>query len=102
MEQRVRERAYAIWVEEGCPDGQDGDHWLRAESEIAALLRTAPPTIEVDTEETAVAVAEDAPAPVRKTRARKAPAQTARAEAGAAAAKPPAKPRARRKAEPAT
>jgi hypothetical protein len=33
-EQAIRERAYAIWKEEGCPDGKDLEHWLRAEAEI--------------------------------------------------------------------
>ncbi len=34
VEQRVRERAYAIWLEQGCPEGRDGDHWLQAERDI--------------------------------------------------------------------
>jgi Protein of unknown function (DUF2934) len=33
-EQVIRERAYAIWEEEGRPRGRDLDHWLRAETEI--------------------------------------------------------------------
>ena len=33
-EQAIRERAYAIWVEEGRADGKDLEHWLRAEAEI--------------------------------------------------------------------
>jgi hypothetical protein len=33
-EQAVRERAYAIWEEEGRPEGCHLDHWLRAEAEI--------------------------------------------------------------------
>ncbi len=34
-EQAIRERAYAIWEEEGRPlHGNDLDHWLRAEAEI--------------------------------------------------------------------
>ena len=35
-EQAIRERAYAIWEQEGRPDGKDLDHWLRAEAEIIA------------------------------------------------------------------
>lgn len=27
-------RAYKIWVHDGCPDGHDLEHWLRAETEI--------------------------------------------------------------------
>lgn len=33
-EQRIRDRAYAIWVEEGRPDGRDQQHWHDAESAI--------------------------------------------------------------------
>ena len=35
-EQAIRERAYAIWQEEGRPEGRDVDHWLRAEDEIGS------------------------------------------------------------------
>jgi hypothetical protein len=34
-EQVIRERAYAIWEEEGRPDARHLDHWLRAEAEIS-------------------------------------------------------------------
>ena len=33
-ERLVRERAYAIWIEEGQPDGRDVEHWLKARGEI--------------------------------------------------------------------
>jgi hypothetical protein len=33
-EQAIRERAYAIWEDEGRPEGRHLDHWLRAEAEI--------------------------------------------------------------------
>jgi hypothetical protein len=33
-EQEVRERAYAIWEQEGQPDGHSLDHWLRAKAEV--------------------------------------------------------------------
>ncbi|MFZ0604407.1 MAG: DUF2934 domain-containing protein [Roseiarcus sp.] len=33
---RVRERAYFLWLEEGCPDGQAERHWLAAETMIEA------------------------------------------------------------------
>ena len=32
----IRERAYAIWEEEGRPEGHHLRHWLRAEAEIDA------------------------------------------------------------------
>ena len=31
---RVRERAYLIWVDEGGPHGRELDHWLRAKWEL--------------------------------------------------------------------
>ena len=33
-EDRVRERAYLIWVDEGGPNGRELDHWLRAKWEL--------------------------------------------------------------------
>lgn len=33
--ERIRRRAYEIWVSEGHPDGKDMEHWIRAEAEIA-------------------------------------------------------------------
>jgi hypothetical protein len=41
-QQVIRERAYAIWEQEGREDGEDVAHWLRAENEIdstEALLK---------------------------------------------------------------
>lgn len=32
---KIELRAYEIWVHEGCPEGHDLEHWLRAETEIA-------------------------------------------------------------------
>jgi hypothetical protein len=32
----IRERAYQIWVREGCPHGRDFEHWLQAEVELTA------------------------------------------------------------------
>jgi hypothetical protein len=36
LRQRVAERAYALWEQEGCPHGRDVNHWLKAEVEITA------------------------------------------------------------------
>lgn len=30
----IRERAYAIWEQEGRPEGREWDHWFRAAGEI--------------------------------------------------------------------
>ncbi len=32
---KIAERAREIWESEGCPDGRELDHWLRAERECA-------------------------------------------------------------------
>ena len=37
FEARVRERAYALWQQEGGVEGRALDHWSRAEREIAAM-----------------------------------------------------------------
>ena len=46
VEQRIRDRAYAIWLDEGRPHGRDADHWLQAErailAEAAAVADVAP------------------------------------------------------------
>jgi len=33
-EAEVRERAHAIWVAEGKPEGREVDHWMRARREL--------------------------------------------------------------------
>jgi DUF2934 family protein len=35
FEDRVRERAYRLWVEEGCPDGRSDIHWDKARELVA-------------------------------------------------------------------
>jgi Protein of unknown function (DUF2934) len=37
MEQRIRERAYFLWVQDGCPDGHADQHWERATKIETAL-----------------------------------------------------------------
>jgi hypothetical protein len=60
-EMRVRERAYALWEEEGRPAGREFDHWVRARSEIAGMIATA--------------IVENAPQIAKKAAPRKAPAK---------------------------
>jgi Protein of unknown function (DUF2934) len=36
---RIREIAYFLWVEEGCPEGEAERHWLAAETIVEAKLR---------------------------------------------------------------
>jgi hypothetical protein len=36
LEQTVRERAYHMWMEAGCPDGNADAFWLSAQREVLA------------------------------------------------------------------
>ncbi|HTW27949.1 MAG TPA: DUF2934 domain-containing protein [Acetobacteraceae bacterium] len=36
LEQRIRERAYALWEEDGQPEGRSEEYWERARALIAA------------------------------------------------------------------
>ena len=36
---RIREIAYFLWLEEGCPEGEAERHWLAAETIVEAKLR---------------------------------------------------------------
>jgi hypothetical protein len=38
LEQAIRERAYQLWTENGCPEGQADSHWLEAQRQV---LRTS-------------------------------------------------------------
>jgi hypothetical protein len=35
LQEEIAVRAHSIWEREGRPEGQDTDHWLRAERELA-------------------------------------------------------------------
>jgi hypothetical protein len=37
----IRQRAYEIWLAEGCPHGRDHVHWLRAEAEFRERIAEA-------------------------------------------------------------
>ncbi len=39
IENRIRERAYEIWEEEGRPEGREAQHWQQAAGEIADAQR---------------------------------------------------------------
>lgn len=34
--EQIANRAYAIWQEQGCPDGRDMEHWIEAEAHFLA------------------------------------------------------------------
>jgi uncharacterized caspase-like protein len=50
LEQAIRERAYHLWIADGCRDGNAAAHWLIAQREILAssLARFARVTISED------------------------------------------------------
>ncbi|HTR10482.1 MAG TPA: DUF2934 domain-containing protein [Paraburkholderia sp.] len=35
-EERIRQRAYQLWQDDGAPDGKSDEYWSRAEKQIAA------------------------------------------------------------------
>ncbi len=38
LEDRIRERAYQIWIERGRPDGDAWTHWLSAKEEVLSVI----------------------------------------------------------------
>ena len=44
LQQKIRDRAYAIWDSCGRPDGCDLDHWFQAEAEAMGSESAAVPT----------------------------------------------------------
>jgi BRCT domain type II-containing protein len=57
---KVRARAFEIWQAEGCPEGRDMEHWIRAEVELT-------PANSVAEVEPAAAPAKAKRAPARKS-----------------------------------
>jgi hypothetical protein len=43
-EQRIRERAYALWEKEGAPHGRDAEFWERARQMVEADAAAPPAT----------------------------------------------------------
>jgi Protein of unknown function (DUF2934) len=43
LEERIRERAYTLWLENGCADGNAEQHWLAAEREMLAVMTAEAP-----------------------------------------------------------
>jgi hypothetical protein len=71
-DQLIRERAYHLWMQDGCPEGQADFHWHVAREQVLASLR----------QPTAKARTKRAAAPQRAPR----PRQTAKIEKTAARA----------------
>jgi hypothetical protein len=42
-QERIRERAFQIWIEEGQPIGRDKEHWALAEAEMGFLAEGSSP-----------------------------------------------------------
>jgi len=40
-EERIREQAHLIWLEEGCPEGRDKQHWEQAERTVTKMDQLA-------------------------------------------------------------
>ncbi len=40
---RIRERAYHIWEDEGRPEGQQAEHWARAREELESFYKEGNP-----------------------------------------------------------
>ena len=53
-ENDIRDRAYALWQQDGSPEGREWDHWLRAERELSEEGR-------LDTSEEAAEVRQPTP-----------------------------------------
>lgn len=41
-EEKIRERAHQIWLDEGQPEGREHEHWQRAAQEIKTEAAEAP------------------------------------------------------------
>ncbi|MCB5177372.1 MULTISPECIES: DUF2934 domain-containing protein [Microvirga] len=50
LEQKIRERAYHIWEQEGRVDGRAEEHWQMAKLELASLDETPAAALEVAAE----------------------------------------------------
>lgn len=83
VEDRIRTRAYLIWMEEGQPHGRDAEHWARAEAEVAATGGAKPKRAGTRRASPKKAVAEAEAKPAAAAKARKPRAGTAKAVTGA-------------------
>jgi len=69
LEQRIRERAYALWLAHGSAEGNAEQYWLEAEREVLAML-TAQPSASEAVAERKQSKRRAAPATDAKPRAR--------------------------------
>jgi hypothetical protein len=52
----VRERAQALWLQEGCPEGRSEQHWQQAQHDVRESVHTAPVTMNEPDEVTSAEV----------------------------------------------
>jgi hypothetical protein len=38
LDEKIRERAYYLWLDDGCPDGKDWQHWYKARQQVLAAI----------------------------------------------------------------
>lgn len=94
LHERIRERAYHLWQQDGASHGDDWSYWIRAEQEILAEAAEAPAPVSAEPAKgngSAAAAASEAatPAPATKPAAAKkasAKAVTSKSAAGKSAA----------------
>jgi Protein of unknown function (DUF2934) len=68
LEHTIRERAYHLWVADGCNDGNADSHWLLAQREVLASSLDGIARVSTETETAA--------RPAKKTKAKTASTKT--------------------------
>jgi hypothetical protein len=58
-EEKVRTRAYELWLEAGGPEGRDEEFWQQAQSQVSASTAPAQEDVVADSDEFAAAPAEE-------------------------------------------
>jgi|GEM_PF-5298622 len=56
-QEEISARAYQIFVERGCPEGRDLEHWLEAEAQLRASGEQQPANLHQQVEKATVATA---------------------------------------------
>jgi hypothetical protein len=70
LEHQIRERAYHLWVADGCREGESERYWLTAERELLAQFAATPATNGKKRMSRNIAVTEAASAAPARTRRR--------------------------------
>jgi hypothetical protein len=67
-EEKVRTRAYELWLEAGSPEGRDQEFWRQAQSQVSATSAATQEDVVADSDEFASAQAEDKTKSTRERR----------------------------------